>query len=71
MSKLNSTTKHAPEEGLVFPCLREHKNTGAIFLFSDELEAVILSGVQLGSCINTCTQENFKPFHGDVIITQE
>ena len=58
-------------ESFSFPCLREHKTSGAVYLFSSINTAVIVTGVALGTVLCNLDQSYYKPFIGTVHLTGE
>ena len=72
-SKLNYAVDRtdAKEKSFTFPCLREHKTSGAVYLFSSLNTAVIITGIALGTVLCNLDQSYYKPVTGTVHLTEE
>lgn len=75
MSKLTSVSNALPlaEQEPPYPCLKEHKGTNNIWLFTTPKYAVKVGAAvgKIGTVITSACESSYKPYIGSVTLTQE
>ena len=56
---------------LDFPCLCKSRSNDAIWLFSAKDRGTCITGIHMGASCLKLQSSKFKPFKGDVTLTQE